>query len=400
MVLVTVCVMMRVMMVVVVGMVVTVAARRASVPTQKEDDAEAGDRQAGGDAEPRVEPLGNDVARRVERHRAQQVDARRVRGRDDEAEHERVPGRSPRADEIGGHDGLAVPRLERVDRAEASGHDEGEQEDADPQRSRGHQLGERAARCRLQVRREPRRRECSRRHPRTRRGKERRCELAPERQARLDILRRAGEQIGRVVGQLVASVPVGDRRLDDRGIRSRHRDDLLPSGAIGKVRVAVVERRRGPEMSVERHPVADADLQRREPAGARREYDLSRGNLEREAMAVDLEREPFTERLRFAGGPGADARVIRLGDDPGLLDLLEGGDLRHVDDVAELDAVRAQAESRVAVDAEVAERMRQAGARKDHEARERQADQPSPPPRALSAHRPRPHALSLRPPPL
>src|SRR5256712_11998261 len=107
MVLVTVCV-----MVVVVGMVVTVAARPASVPTQKEDDAEAGDRQAGGDAEPRVEPLGNDVARRVERHRAQQVDARRARGRDDEAEHERVPGRSPRADETGGPSRLAVPTPE------------------------------------------------------------------------------------------------------------------------------------------------------------------------------------------------------------------------------------------------------------------------------------------------
>jgi len=146
-------------------------------------------------------------------------------------------------------DGVRVYEWKQSDMKPFAKRDEGEQGDADPQGSRGHQLGERAARCRLQVRREPRRRECSRRHPRTRRGKERRCELAPERQARLDILRRAGEQIGRVVGQLVASVPVGDRRLDDRGIRSRHRDDLLPSGAIGKVRVAVVERRRGPEMS-------------------------------------------------------------------------------------------------------------------------------------------------------
>ena len=115
---------------------------RASVPPEDERHAQDRDREARGDPEPRVQPLRDDVARGIERHHPQQVDACRMRGGHDESQHEGVPGGPAGTDEVRSDDCLAVAGLQSVEGAEAGGDDQGEEDDPEPKLLSGDELGE------------------------------------------------------------------------------------------------------------------------------------------------------------------------------------------------------------------------------------------------------------------
>ena len=126
----------------VVSVLVVVSGRPARVPLQEENETEDGDREPGDRAQPRVEPLRHDVPRGIERQAAQEVDARRVGGGDDESQDHGMPGGAARAHEIGGDDRLAVAGLERMEGAEAHGHHQRQGDDARAQLAHGDELGE------------------------------------------------------------------------------------------------------------------------------------------------------------------------------------------------------------------------------------------------------------------
>ena len=75
------------------------------------------DQQSGARAEPGKNLFGKDVVGCEEGYQAQQNDAGGVGRGDDPAEEQGVAHRTPGADEIGGDDGLAVPRLQPVSSA-------------------------------------------------------------------------------------------------------------------------------------------------------------------------------------------------------------------------------------------------------------------------------------------
>src|SRR5262249_43909502 len=79
--------------------------------------------------------------------------------------------------------------------------------------------------------------------------------------------------------------------------------------------------------------------------------------LEAEALPVYLEREPSPERAGLAGEIRRDARMIRVGGDAASLQLLKRRNLRQVDQVAELDPVRADRDAGIVADREVAHRV-------------------------------------------
>lgn len=80
--------------VMVVAVVVMVVCSGAAIAPHEERDPEAGDREAGKHAEPGIQPLGQDVARRIQGDRPQQIDADRMRRGHDEAEEHGMPRRA------------------------------------------------------------------------------------------------------------------------------------------------------------------------------------------------------------------------------------------------------------------------------------------------------------------
>ena len=114
----------------------------SAVAANEEDEAQHRDREPGGEPEPRVQALGDDVPGGVERDAAQEVHAGGMRRGHDEAQDQRVSRGPARADEVRGHDRLAVARLEGVEGAEGRGHEQRDGDDAEARIGRPDELGE------------------------------------------------------------------------------------------------------------------------------------------------------------------------------------------------------------------------------------------------------------------
>src|SRR5262249_15056814 len=102
---------------------------------------------------------------------------------------------------------------------------------------------------------------------------------------------------------------------------------------------------------------------RREIAGARWKNNLLRKNLEREPAAVHLERKPGPQALRLPCQVTSNTRMIHIGRNSALLNFLKGGDLRHIDKIAEFDAIVIHTNGCIVTDGEVSQRVCRRGAR-------------------------------------
>ena len=269
---------------------------------------------------------------------------------------QRVPGRAARSDEVGRDDGLAVARLERVERAEPRGDERRDRDHARADLRRRHESrqpiaaprGDRLERDALGRGRRAaprcshagcalgshRRRSASRSPPEPRRGRERvraapaahssspaamprarlqrrwahrraaprsppRPPAARERHGRVELLRRAFEQVGRIVGERAAPILVRHRDLAIETPGAADGDHLLPSGAVGEVR--------RPEYEATGAPGADraargngrrSFIVGRSPAPGR-EHDSRGPALPCERRPSTCSRSPSRERLRL-----------------------------------------------------------------------------------------------------
>src|SRR6266849_7575960 len=88
-------------------------------------------------------------------------------------------------------------------------------------------------------------------------------------------------------------------------------------------------------------------------------------------MSLDYEHEPVLQAFALAREIWGKARITDSRSDSGPLDLLERRNLGHVDDVVEFDCAPADNDLRVVVDAEVAHRMSERGARRHGQAENR-----------------------------
>ena len=92
--------------------------------------------------EPGIEPVGNDPLREQERHASEREHACRVGGGGDQSEQSGMPGRSARADHVGGDDRLPVAGRERVRRAPEDGEQERDEHDERAQMAPADERGE------------------------------------------------------------------------------------------------------------------------------------------------------------------------------------------------------------------------------------------------------------------
>ena len=147
--------------------------------------------------------------------------------RDGRPEVERVADRAARADQVGGHDRLAVARREGVQRAEEQRQGQGDQHAARA-RAVSEQVGEAIAgphrRCAV---------------PGLQRHRARRAVAGRGLDRGRAHVERILQQPLRIRGQLARAVDGGHARARQRGARRGGRDDLAPADAIG-----VVSRRR------------------------------------------------------------------------------------------------------------------------------------------------------------
>src|SRR5207249_1122845 len=141
---------------------------------------------------------------------------------------------------------------------------------------------------------------------------------------RLQRLRRAAQQIGRVVGQLLAAVPLRDRAARNPKALPCNRDHFLPAHAVREVTVAIMQliqfRRR---QAVEPRAVQKPELHGREATCAGGEDNLSRYDVKHHGIAVDVKRQA---RLKSLGLPlqiTRQALVPNPRHDTGLLNLLK-----------------------------------------------------------------------------
>ncbi len=280
-----------------------------------------------GQREPGIQRLRHDELRQEERHEAEREDAGGVGHRDDPTEEERVERSPPCADEIAGHDRLAMPRRECV-RGTPEGRDqERDQHDAEGEIATGDERLEATTRVRGGLRS-------------VERGRNTRAAPEGDPSGRcVDIGRRA-EEVLRVRAQLVAPALGGRGRLDDLGSFGRVDDDLLPADAGREV--AVPEREPG---SRRRGVVDGVEAQRLQPARSRPLDGPTLEHAQRRAAAVDAEVEV---PCRLGGERRPADRVAEL----------ERRDLGHVERVVDVDAAARELDRRVPVDREVAERMR------------------------------------------
>ena len=84
------------------------------IAPQKQATSQAGDEQARDASQPGVQTLRDDVMREIQRHGTEQVHSCSMGGRHNQTQVQRVSGRTTGANQIGGHYGFAVPRLEGV----------------------------------------------------------------------------------------------------------------------------------------------------------------------------------------------------------------------------------------------------------------------------------------------
>ena len=320
----------------------------------------------------------------------------------DEAEQHRVTRRPARPHEIGGHDRLAVAGFERMECAEGRRHQRGEEDDAGAGRRGADEVGEAVSARPLPVRLEGEGlivqradRAGARGHPASpghlrrdrrqdpaaeiasfrdgRRTARARCgfegrgrDMRPDRRAhgrrsfrrkgepRLQGLGRAGQQIRGVIGELAAPVLPRSRAAREHDARSLLHDHFLPACAVREVPVSIDETIRPRRERVrEAGPVDDSQLHRGQLARARAEENAARFLLEHQPTAIHLQGQPFLQDVGLPGQVSVEARMAILGDDGAVLDLLEGRDLRHVDQVAHLDATRIDRDPGVVADGEV-----------------------------------------------
>ena len=117
-----------VIVIVVIVIVFLAAPPAKALPEHRRADRD--DEKSGGKREPGIEPLGKDELREGERHDADREHAGGVCDRHRSSQQHRVAWRSLRADQIGGHERLAVSRCKRVCGAPESGDQERKEEDA------------------------------------------------------------------------------------------------------------------------------------------------------------------------------------------------------------------------------------------------------------------------------
>ena len=159
------------------------------------------------------------------------------------------------------------------------------------------------------------------------------------------------------------------RRQDDRGAGRRHHH-LLPPDPAGEGHVAVGERARRVGARDPLGAKDDLQAQRLQPAHAGRKGDRMLDRDHAQPLAVHHE-------LELAGDPARRCRGVSLGRTH-CLALAEGRDLRHVEDVENVDPVARRLDAAVVVDREVAERMRvRDGGSREHGEHDQQADQAS-----------------------
>ncbi len=180
-----------------------------------------------------------------------------------------------------------------------------------------------------------------------------------EAQARLADLRRAVQEIGRIVAQLAAAIAIGHRALDDGAARKADGDHFLPAGPRGEVLVAITQLLdRAAPGSGERRPEQDRHLQRRQLADPRREHHFGGPHVERQALAIDLQHQSLLQGLSRVAQIAGDAGLGGIGGNLARLKLLKRRNLRHVDEVSKGDRVVPDVDTGVLADTEVAERMR------------------------------------------
>ena len=112
----------------VMAVIVVVTARAQALPEDRRADED--DEQPRDEREPGVELLRDDERGQAERHESEREDSGRVRDRDRPAEHERVPRRSLRSDEVRSDHRLPVTRSESVRGAPERRDQEREKNDA------------------------------------------------------------------------------------------------------------------------------------------------------------------------------------------------------------------------------------------------------------------------------
>ena len=338
-------------------------------PAADEDDGARGKDRRGPDHHiGRQEPLGADD------HRRQGQDAERVRDRDRQTETDGVEWRAAGADQVGGHQRLAVAGREGMPGAECEGREDRCQEDERREVGRSQdrwqiagQHPTRDRRLRVLGRFDG---EC-----RDRDGRGLRRRLHRDRDARGcrgegdgPVIERLAEQVRRVRRQTSRPGRRPERRAVEGYPRSI-RDDLAPADPLRIGTVRERDRRGGRQGRRQSRGVRALEPHRGQAAGAGREGESGGADRQRHPVIGDTQVERPGQRrargrlrdVRLGGGDGA----VAIGVD-GLLGL-EGGDLGLVDDDVEGDAVRRDHDARVVVDREIAERMRRGQPGKDQQ---------------------------------
>src|SRR5262245_24120552 len=117
---------------------------------------------------------------------------------------------------------------------------------------------------------------------------------------------------------------------------------------------------------LERCPVHDPQLERWQITSPRRKDYLAGYALEGQALTVHLHEQTCLEKHGLSVKISTQARMTDLWDNAALLELRERRDLRHIEQVAQLNAILGNAQTGIATDAKITQRMRQAR-RRGHE---------------------------------
>jgi hypothetical protein len=117
---------------------------------------------------------------------------------------------------------------------------------------------------------------------------------------------------------------------------------------------------------LERGPVHNPELECWQITSPRGKDYLTGHSLEGQALTVYLHEQTFLQEHDLSVKIPAQARMTDLWDNAALLDLHERRDFRHIEQVAQLNTILGKAQTGIATDAEIAQRMRQ-GHRRDHE---------------------------------
>src|SRR5439155_22101379 len=98
------------------------------VAPQKQVEAQPRDRKAGDRTQPGIKPFRDDIMRGIKRDGSQDIDACCMRRRNNHAQQASVTRGASRSYQVGGHNGLAVPRFERMQGAQSGGDERGGEE--------------------------------------------------------------------------------------------------------------------------------------------------------------------------------------------------------------------------------------------------------------------------------